>query len=1024
MARPFVQLMGRAGADAGAGRIDFVPERRYQLLAYLAYARDWVDRDRLAHLFWSNVPTATARGNLRSLIDRARDLPCASGLEADRHRVRWLVRTDVESLEAALADAEAGRAEAVDIAGSYTGAFADGLEGYADGEYRAWVEVERSHLHGRWRSAMLRRAEAATHGGDIDDALALLERLLASDRLDEEAVQRHLVAARARPWRDRALRIYRDFARALDRELGLAPSEMTRSLVRQLEEAAPPAPASDDGRAADADGTLAPEGTESRLERIRAPAPGEATEFIGRVGERVEVAALLAKPACRLVTLTGPGGIGKTRLARQVAHDVAQRFAAGVVVLSLGAVTSADAIPGLVAEALDITPASASDPLALVAARLDGKSTLVVLDSLEHLEGAAAHVSALLERCPAVRVLVTTRERLNLEEEWVMPIVGLPCPRGDSLEEAVTFDAVRLFEARVRRVLPAWSVSEEDAASVGRLCRLLQGSPLGIELAAVWVRVLPCDAIVNQVQSNLDFLAGASRNAPPRHASIRATFEHSWNLLLPVEQNGLRALAVFRGGVTREGAAAVAGVTIPILAALVDKSLLRVTGADRYDSHPLIGQFMREKLAIEPEREAHLRARHAEHYLRLLIEWGARLDGPAADTAVAFLEQELANVLEAWQWAIHNVRLRDLQVTTLPLQRFFARQQRGSEGAALFRRLAASLSETDPEHRPALGYSLLSHGYFLELGHPERMPLMESGLALLRTVEDGTGMRWGLYMLGVSAEAAGDRAGARAYVEEGLALATEQRDARARGDCLTNLARLAQDGGDYGAAIGYAREAVAVWEALGDANGETWAHAFGGLAALRSGRLDDAASAFGRGYRSAHQRHDALQSALLTAHQGLLAHARGEHDVARTLQLASLEIALAPTEEAFTRPMVLADLARIEIALGRLDEAEGHVRDSLARAEPYGWPVQLISAIAALAALEAARGATQKALELAHVVIRQAAAEHVHVQQMEALVTRWRSEVPTGALEEAAARAASLGIEDVARTFLHRRPAP
>jgi tetratricopeptide (TPR) repeat protein len=576
---------------------------------------------------------------------------------------------------------------------------------------------------------------------------------------------------------------------------------------------------------------------------------------------------------------------------------------------------------------------------------------------------------------------------------------------------------------RAQRHAPRWVLGGTDVGPVLRICRLLEGNPLALELAAVWVRLMPLADVARELASNLDLLAASARNTTERHTSMRATFEHSWRLLNAVEQDGLRKLSVFRGGVTREAAAVVAGVSMPVLAALIDKSLLRVAPNGRYDRHPLLYQFGRQKLADVPDLEAHLQERHAEYYFRLLIEWGSRLQGAQAERAIAAVQEDLDNILTAWRWAINAVRVRELQQATAPLQQFFALQERGREGAVIFGQMIDALSESDPHHRAALGYGLVSHGYFLDARDPNRMKVLQHGLKLLRPVQAGTGVMWGLYVLGISAVWTGDREGARQYYHQTLLLAREERDERSEGDCLTNLARLMKDGGEYDEAIRFAREAVTVWQRIDDEFGEVWALVWLALALLRTDRFDEAAAVQERALRIAREREDVLQTSLLTAHQGLLAHASGEAPRARELHLEALAMSTGSLEDSFTKPMYLADLGRIEMTLGNDDAASDRFAESLALAVPKRWVAHELSALAGVAELRARRGMLEDALELGSMVLHHAATEHVHRQRLRVLTEAWLALLPADAVAVALERSRVMRLEDVALDLIRpQRP--
>lgn len=282
------------------------------------------------------------------------------------------------------------------------------------------------------------------------------------------------------------------------------------------------------------------------------------------------------------------------------------------------------------------------------------KNMLVVLDNYEHLLAGVSLAADLLRACSNLTLLATSRERLNLKEEWLFAVEGLPFA-GKAVDEHT--DASKLFAERARQAQPAFSLAE-NVPAVREICRLVEGSPLGLELAAVWVRVMPCAEIAAEI-SNLDFLTTNARNVAERHRSLRAAFEHSWHLLNAREQDVFRKLSVFKGGFTREAAAEVVGSTIPLLLSLVDKSLLRVGERERFDRHVLLQQYAQaqEKLSEHPEQER-VEAKHAAYFSDLAEHLAFETDGSQPGRAYARLEAELENFRAAWGWVLAHKSAR------------------------------------------------------------------------------------------------------------------------------------------------------------------------------------------------------------------------------------------------------------------------------------------------------------------------------------------------------------------------------
>ncbi|MEU4222158.1 hypothetical protein AB0F10_43310, partial [Actinoplanes sp. NPDC026623] len=355
-----------------------------------------------------------------------------------------------------------------------------------------------------------------------------------------------------------------------------------------------------------------------------APAlPRPLTTLIGRGAELARLDGLLDDPACRVVTLVGPGGIGKTRLAVEVAATRHDRHRDGAVFVSFagtgpaGPDESADLVVAALARVLGLPMAVPRDPLDLLADHLAGRELLLVLDNLEHLRGAAGVIDHLLRRAPGIQTLVTSRRQLGLGVEWLVEVAGLPCPPPGAGAGAAGYPAVQLFEERARLLRPGF-LTGADLEGTAEVCRLVSGVPLAIELAARWVRSARPAAIADRLGQGLELLETTAPDVERRHRSLRAVIGWSWGLLTGEEERALIRLSVFRRGFDLDAAAAVADAGLPLLAGLVDQSLITVGQDGRYDMHELLRQYAAERLAADAEQQARTRRRHAEHYAALL----------------------------------------------------------------------------------------------------------------------------------------------------------------------------------------------------------------------------------------------------------------------------------------------------------------------------------------------------------------------------------------------------------------------
>lgn len=802
----YVRLLGRASVQLGDRSIDFLPNKRFQLLAYLAYQGDWISRDKLAFLFWPDETDHTARHNLRQLLKHVRKMAWLEGFEADEYRLRWAVDTDVASFNEALQEGNVEQTPSL-----YQGPLLPNLEGDGEGEFGEWLAMEREGLHGRWRGSLFGRVEELTRSGNHDAAAGLLRTLLERDPLDEEGVQAYMRSAAKAGHQQQALSAYRSFAKRLRSELQMEPTSVSEQLAKEIEDAPPPPPPRVTGVPAQV--TPAPDRSPAvaTATRVTSSLPKPATSFVGRDLELAEVAHLLSHEDCRLLTLTGAGGAGKTRLALQAAQEFGQGYPDGVYFVPLDSLTSATSIPTALANVLNLELRGQEEPLEQVIGFLHGNHALLVLDNYEHLLEGATITSELLQGCSNLKLLVTSRERLNVEEEWLLPIEGLSYPKdADSLEKAFAHDAVQLFTQRAKRVQPSFTPTEEELPHMIEVCRLVQGFPLGIELAAAWVRAMPVEEIAREIGRDYDFLSSTSRNVADRHRSIRAAFEYSWRLLSDKEQDVLRKLSVFRGGFTKEAAAYVADASHATLAALVDKSLLRVSPLGRYDRHPLMYQYTLDKLIDLPDEWQETRDRHGTYYFSLLRQ--GEDNTLQKKTHMEELDPELDNIRFAWKWAVEERKLRDLE-SAYDLKIYFVYRARYQEFIEFCADAAASLNESDPAHHAALGTLFAMQAWpFHHLGrYEEAVAVAEHGVRLLHPLRKTKPLLTALNALEGVAWSKGNYIQAKKYAKEALVLARTLPEPEQSALALCNAGLVELEIGDYQHAEQYLAEALTLY---------------------------------------------------------------------------------------------------------------------------------------------------------------------------------------------------------------------
>lgn len=398
--------------------------------------------------------------------------------------------------------------------------------------------------------------------------------------------------------------------------------------------------------------------------------------LIGREAERNALRALLLdEPGgqrARLVTIVGAGGMGKTRLALDLVATLAAAFADGVAFVALAPLQQAQNLPITLAEALGIALQGVTDVQQHVLTHIRTRALLLVLDNFEHLladPAAISWVKEIVQQAPWVQLLITSRERLRISGERTFELAGLALPAATPTATPAQYqaEALMLFLARAQQADSSFVLDGSNRAGVVRICQLLGGMPLGIELAAAWVRTLSCDEIADEIARNIDFLELADRDATPRHRNIRAVFDHSWQLLSAAEQQLLAGLAYFRGGCTRQAAEQVAGATLPLLASLIDKSLLARAAGGRFVLHELIRQFAAERLQQDSTRLTQISQNHTVYFCNFLQRNRPRLESAQQYATMSDIATEIENLTLAWEWICAHQALERVEPFILSL---------------------------------------------------------------------------------------------------------------------------------------------------------------------------------------------------------------------------------------------------------------------------------------------------------------------------------------------------------------------
>jgi predicted ATPase/DNA-binding SARP family transcriptional activator len=724
----------------------FDTDKTRALLVYLAIENQHPHpRSHLAGMLWSDQPEEQALHSLRQTLSSLRrtigDHTAASPhLLIERESVglnpgnpAWI---DTHVFQAGL-DAAYRHYQRRDHGGWLNARRLAAALALRQGAFLAHLHVKGAPLFDEWQTitcedldqralqGLALLAEIYERRGEYALARQTAQRMIDIAPWDEQAHVQLMRLFALDGQRSAAQGQYRTLRRFLHEQLGVEPASETTALFEQIrstgDEACPCAP---------------------QFPPNHSNVPVFSTPFIGRVQELDEITDLLVDPACRLLTLFGPGGIGKTRLALEAARQQIGLLSDGVFFVPLSTVSTGEQVSAAIADALGLVLTDQSDPHARLLDYLHEKRMLLVLDTFEHLLDEMKNtrpIIDILEQAAGVTLLVTSRERLMLQEEWVYPLAGLRYPLSRQPadmhavpEWAEQYDALRLFYQRARQVQFGFSLDAASLPYAIRICQMLEGLPLGVELAAAALWNQPCSAIADKIAQRLDSLSAPAVNISPRHRSLWAAFEVSWQLLSPEEKALFRRLGVFQGGFTPVAAQRVAGATPDLLGALANQSLLRLDPEGRYSMHEAVRQFANEKLA-ETGNADQTRAAHARYFCAFLTRKQPLLHGLEQKQALSAIHAEIGNAEIAWQWITGKQDIAANLSCVDALYRYFNIRSRFLEGIALFQPAARALEEAcatgrnpaapKPEAEAALGVVLCRIG---SLAHYAR----QNGLAL------------------------------------------------------------------------------------------------------------------------------------------------------------------------------------------------------------------------------------------------------------------------------------------------------
>ncbi len=838
------------------------------LLCYLAVTHKRFSRSALAGLFWPDMPETEALMNLRKVLNRVKPVfpllaisretlafnqEAPYWLDVEEFETGVVARTDIRRLQVACS--------------LYQGDFLDGFECDDFPLFYPWVVSQRARLREAALNGLQTLITYFPDRQNYPDAIQYARQLLTIEPWQEETHRDLMRLLALTGQRSAALVQYETCSRLLAEELGVEPAPATVHLYEQIK-------AGELEGMKDGETYLLPLQPAAPLQNL----PVQTTPFVGRDLELSTLEKYLSDPNVRLITILGPGGMGKTRLALAAAEaqvdgqEPSSLFPQGVFFVSLARLETPDQLIPAIAEAVNFRFVENEEPKEQLLRFLRQKTMLLVLDNFEHLRSRASLLDEILSTAAGIKMLVTSREKLNLQAEQLFPIGGMVFPAGSGAANGevrkplTDYSAIQLFCERAQRVHSGFALTPANQLYVVDICRLVQGMPLGIVLASAWLEMLSPQEIVAEMRQNLNFLETTMGDVPERQRSLRAAFNHSWRMLPDPERDVFQQLSIFRGGFTRHASQTITGASLHDLQGLVNKSLLMVTPGGRYEIHELLRQFAAEKLAQAVEIADGVRDRHSAYYCNFLHDHTENWHTARQLETLTAISREADNVQAAWHWALERGEWLRLAQAVDSLGWYYEWHGRIAEGASAFQEIvdkADALASQKEAASPVIyrlwAKALAWQGKFamnnhdalqriqdglglierLELAHQEirqekafllhemgiqfysldrqkSRQLVEQSLALYQATGDSWGIANDLIVLGKLDWGTGHYALAQERILAGLALQKSRGDVRAQIAPLTNLAWIQQHLGHLEEAERLRREVLSLCQQLGD----------------------------------------------------------------------------------------------------------------------------------------------------------------------------------------------------------------
>lgn len=777
-----IRLLGSFEVTCDGVPVKFPTRTAESLLTYLVLHPDIAHRrERLAGLLWPETDESRARSNLRHTLFRLRKAIGDDHFVSDKVTIKFVPGPQylLDTAQLELAESETISSEDLALRVSvYKGELLSGF-------YEEWVTLERERVQVLFENRMQELLDRMVMEGKWREVRKWGEFWIAHGYSPEPAYRSLMMAYAALGDLSGMANIYQRCVDDLRSELSVEPSAETNYLYKRLSR-----------------GEWVPK---VLVDHPVHDLPTPPTPFVGRDEELIEIKGRLHEPECRILTLVGIGGIGKSRLALKLAFDMIDEFKNGVFFIPLTSVESPGLLLPTIAESIGFQLAGEVPPREQLLGYLHEKETLLIFDNFEHLLDSAELLSSVIAHSPKVKILTTSRERLNLRGEWLVEVMGLPAPMADETENLLQYDVVQLFLQSAKRIDSDFSLGELDQHHLVRICQMVGGMPLAIELAASWVRMLSLGEIADELEKGIDFLSSSLRDLPERHKSIQVVFDTSWQLLTDQEKVVFKKLSVFRSGFGRRAAERVGDASLVMLSSFVDKMFLHKTSVDRYEVQGLLRQYALAKLKEQPEEEEVANFLHCDAFTDLLNVIEQDLRSSKRQTAIEEISLEIDNIRAAWSWAVDVGEVQQFLKCLESLWLYYDTRGWFPEGHDAFSRATEALqrrmqANIDQDIELVLAQLLSRRAWFAwRLGkYQEAMRSAEQGLSLARALKVKEELAFTLNLLGTINRAQGLYPEARKYCEESLSIWKETGNRWGAAIALFNLGQISHALGEYG----------------------------------------------------------------------------------------------------------------------------------------------------------------------------------------------------------------------------------